>query len=120
MKKIFTIIGILFSVAIFAQNGNEVVNSLKEGSATKFSNYFSNAVDIKFPQKEEIKSADKAQAATAVVNFFSANGINGFEVTSQREMSGTMYIAGKLKSNSKDFNLTVMLKNGAIITVRIN
>ena len=34
-------------------------------------------------------------------------------------MSGTMYIAGKLKGSLKSFSLTVMLKNGAVITVRI-
>jgi len=120
MKKIFTIIGVLFSIAVFAQNGDDVVNALKEGSAAKFTNYFSSTVDLKFPQKDEMKNVVKADAASAVANFFSANNINGFEVTSQREMSGTMYIAGKLKNNSKNFNLTVMLKNGSVITVRIN
>jgi hypothetical protein len=120
MKKFFTIVSILFSVSLFAQNGDGVVNALKEGSAAKFGSYFSSKVDVKFPQKDEMKSVSKEDAATAVAGFFSSNNISGFDVTSQREMDGTMYIAGKLKNNSQGYNLTVMLKNGSVITVRIS
>ncbi|MEP6465337.1 MAG: DUF4783 domain-containing protein [Parafilimonas sp.] len=121
MKKIFTIIALLFSVSMFAQNNGEaIVNTLKEANVSKFSNYFSNAIDLKFPQKAETKNISKADAAAALSGFFSSNNIKGFDVTSQREMDATMYIAGKLKSDSESYNLTVMLKNGSIITVRIN
>ena len=124
MKKFFTILGFLFSISVFAQSGDAVVNALKEGSADKFSSYFDNTVDVKLPKKNEMQNANKTDAANAVKSFFSTNNITGFEVISQREMSGTMYIAGKLKSASQDYNLTVMLKskgdNTSIITVRIN
>ena len=124
MKKFLTILGFLFSVTSFAQTGDDVVNALKEGSASKFTGYFSNSVDVKLPQKNEMKNVSKADASGAVSGFFSSNKINTFEVTSQREMSGTMYIAGKLKGASQDYNLTVMLKgsgnNLAVITVRIS
>jgi hypothetical protein len=75
---------------------------------------------MKFPAKAEIRNMSKADAAAAVNQFFSANKITGFELTSQREMGGTMYIAGRLTGNAKNYNLTVMLKNNLIITVRIN
>ena len=121
MKKIFTIIGFLVSVAAFAQKSDPVVNALKEGNASKFSSYFSNSLDMKFPKKDEMKNVSKADASSG---FFSANGINGFELTSQREMGGTMYITGKLKGSPQDYNMTVMLKdNGndmSVITVRIS
>ena len=124
MKKIFTILGFLFSVSVFAQSGDAIINALKEGSAAKFSSYFDNTVDVKLPKQNEMQNAGKTEASNAVKSFFSSNNINGFEVISQREMSGTMYIAGKLKSASQDYNLTVMLKNKGdntfIITVRIN
>ena len=124
MKKLLTILGFLFSVSSFAQTGDDVVNALKEGSTSKFTGYFSSSVDVKLPQKNEMKNVSKADASGAVSGFFSSNKINGFEVTSQREMSGTMYIAGKLKGASQDYNLTVMLKgtgnNLAVITVRIS
>jgi len=124
MKKIFTILGFLFSMSVFAQNSDAVTNALKEGNADKFTSYFNNTVDVKLPKKNEMQNANKTEATNAIKSFFSANNINGFEVISQREMSGTMYIAGKLKSASQDYNLTVMLKNKgdntSIITVRIN
>ncbi len=124
MKKFLTILGFLFSVTMFAQTGDDVVNALKDGSTAKFTSYFSNSIDLKLPQKNEMKGVSKADAASAVSNFFASNNINGFEATSQREMSGTMYIAGKLKGGSQNYNITVMLKGSdkdmAVITVRIS
>jgi hypothetical protein len=124
MKKFLTIFGFMFTIASFAQTGDDVVNALKEGSTSKFTGYFGNSVDVKLPQKNEMKNVSKAEASSAVSGFFSSNKINTFEVTSQREMSGTMYIAGKLKGASQDYNLTVMLKGSgnslAVITVRIS
>ena len=124
MKKLFTIFGFLFAVSAFAQNIDAVVNALKEGNATKFSSYFSSNLDVKLPLKNEIKNASKEDAASAVSNFFSEKKINGFEVISQREMSGTMYIAGKLKSAGAGYNITIMLRTKgdemSVITVRIS
>ncbi|MEO8711065.1 MAG: DUF4783 domain-containing protein [Parafilimonas sp.] len=124
MKKILTILGFLFTLSAFAQNSDAVVNALKEGSAAKFSSYFSSNLDVKLPQKNEMKNISKAEAASAVSDFFSSNSINDFEVSSQRELGGTMYITGKLKGASQNYNITVMLKNKdndvMIITVRIN
>ena len=124
MKKLFTILGFLFTVSAFAQNSDAVVNALKEGSAVKFSSYFNSNLDVKMPDKKEMKNISKEEAALAVSSFFSSNNINGFEVSSQRELGGTMYITGKLKGASQNYNITVMLKNKdndlMIITVRIN
>jgi len=125
MKKILTILAFFFSVSAFAQTSDGVVNALKEGSATKFSSYFSSNVDIKLPQdKSEREDVPKVEASSAIANFFSSNNINAFELTSQREMNGKSYITGKLKGGSQSYNLTVMLKsNGnemSVITVRIS
>jgi hypothetical protein len=124
MKKFFTIVGFLFSFSVFAQNDNGVVTALKAVNVNQFTNYFNSTVDVKLPKENEKQNLSKAEAASAVKDFFTSNSINGFEIISQREMSGTMYIAGKLKSASKDYNLTVMLKNKgdgvSVITVRIN
>ena len=124
MKKIFTILGFLFSISVFAQSDNGVISALKAVNVNQFTNYFNSTVDVKLPKESEKQNLGKSDAASAVKNFFTSNNISGFEVISQREMSGTMYIAGKLKSASQDFNLTIMLKNKgddvSVITVRIN
>jgi hypothetical protein len=124
MKKIFTIFGFLFAVSTFAQNNNGVVSALKAVNVNQFTSYFNSTVDVKLPKENEKQNVAKADAAGMIKNFFTSNNINGFEIISQREMSGTMYIAGKLKSSGQDYNLTVMLKNkgdgASVITVRIN
>ncbi len=109
--------------SVKAQDANGLINSLKAGNADQVSNYFDRLLDLKFPEKEEIKSMGKNQASIALKSFFSDNNITGFEVSSQREMSGTMYIAGKLTNNGEGYKLSMMIryKDGRpqIISVRI-
>jgi hypothetical protein len=57
-------------------------------------------------------------------SFFDANNIKGFELSSQREMGGTMYIAGKLNNGAEGYKVSIMMKTKEgrpqIITVRIS
>ena len=110
--------------SVKAQDANNIITALKSGSADQVSNHFDKILDIKFPDKEEIKSIGKNQAGIALKSFFDSNNINGFELSSQREMSGTMYITGKLTNGSDGYKLSMMLKykdgRPQIITVRIN
>jgi hypothetical protein len=125
MKK-FLIILMVISAAftVKAQETTNVVNALKSADAEQVSNYFDKILDIKFPEKDEIKSIGKNQAGIALKSFFSSNNINGFELSSQREMNGTMYIAGKLTNGAEGYKLSMMLKykdgKPQIITVRIS
>ena len=126
MKK-FIIIGFLAFITMsfrFQTDSSPVVNALKSGNAETISEYFDKILDIKFPDKEEIKSIGKNQAGIALKSFFDDNNIKGFELSSQREMSGTMYIAGKLVNNAQGYKVSIMLKlkdgKHQIITVRIN
>lgn len=115
----------LFSMSFKVQNeGAPVVNALKSGNADVVSDYFDKIIDIKFPDKEEIKSIGKNQAGIALKSFFDENNIKGFDLSSQREMGGTMYIAGKLLNSGNGYKISIMLKAKEgklqIITVRIN
>ena len=107
-----------------AQETNNIINALKSADAEQVSNYFDKMLDIKFPDKDEIKSIGKNQAGIALKSFYSSNNINGFELSSQREMNGTMYIAGKLTNSGDGYKLSMMLKykdgKPQIITVRIS
>jgi hypothetical protein len=107
-----------------AQDANNVISALKSGSADQVSDYFDKILDIKFPEKEEIKSIGKNQAGIALKSFFDSNKISSFELSSQREMGGTMYITGKLTNGGEGYKLSMMLKykegKPQIITVRIN
>ncbi|MBC7720676.1 MAG: DUF4783 domain-containing protein [Pedobacter sp.] len=126
MKK-FLLLTVI-SVALFsfktADNVPAIINALKIGSAEEVGKYFDNFIDLKLPEKDEIKNMGKNQASIALQSFFKDNGIKGFELTSQREMGASMYLAGKLQNAGKGYNITILLKtkdgDKEIITVRIN
>ena len=107
-----------------AQDAKSIINALKSANAEQLSEYFDKILDIKLPEKDETKSIGKNQASIALKTFFETNKIKGFELASQREMGGTMYIAGKLLNETDGYKLTIMLKNKdgkpQIITIRIN
>lgn len=130
MKKALQILLIFFTCFILTssfivQNESvDVIKALKTADAEQIVNYFDKILDLKLPEKEEIKSIGKNQAGFALKSFFEDNNISGFELTSQRELGGTMYITGRLLDKEKGYNLTLMLKSKGgrqqIITVRIN
>jgi hypothetical protein len=126
MKHIILIAGFALALMSFtwAITGDEVVSALKKASPAEFSSYFDDAIDLTLPGKPEIKNIDKAQASATVKGFFEKNKVNGFQLISQREMGGTMYVAGKLTSAGASYNITVMMKDKdnkpSVVTVRIN
>jgi len=124
MKKVLFIVMVMFAALIVkAQDSNGILTALKSGNADQVSNYFDKILDIKFPDKDEIKGIGKNQAGIALKSFFDNNKVKGFELSSQREMGGTMYIAGKLTNGGDGYKLSMMMrtKEGRtqIITVRI-
>ncbi len=126
MKRLLFFAG--FGLMLFAftsfDNSIAIVNALKAGNAEELSKYFDNYIDLKLPEKDEIKNIGKNQAGIALQSFFKENSIKGFELNSQRDMNGTMYLAGKLQNTGKGYNITILLKtkdaNQQIITLRIN
>ena len=127
MKKFLILITLSFTLFSFktADNVPAIINALKTGNAEEVGKYFDNFIDLKLPEKDEVKNVGKNQASIALQSFFKDNAIKGFELTSQREMGASMYLAGKLTNASKGYNITILLKskdggNKEIITVRIN
>lgn len=125
MKRFVLMIMVFFAALnLKAQDANEIVTALKSGNADKVSSYFDKILDIKFPEKDEVKSIGKNQAGIALKSFFDNNNIKGFELSSQRELGETMYIAGKLTNGSDGYKLSIMMRNkegrAQIITVRIS
>jgi len=126
MKNLLYVMGLAVVMCSFSvkSDSDGIVAALKKASAEQLSAYFDNVIDLKLPGKDEIKNVGKNQATLTIKNFFSESSVNGFDLTSQREMSGTMYITGKLKNSGNGYNITLLMKNKAdklsIITVRIN
>src|ERR1700752_1369293 len=107
MKKMMVMMGVIISLSSFIIVGDidKIINALNTGNATQFSAFYDDFLDIKLPEKDEIKNVGKNQASITVKSFFDDNDIKGFEKTSQREMGGTMYLTGKLKGGSKNYNI---------------
>lgn len=101
-----------------------LLSALKNAQADEVATYFDAMVDMKFPDRDEIKNVGKNQAAIALSSFYSEQKINGFEKISEREIGNTMYMTGRLLNGGKGFNFTLMMKlikgKHYIITVRIN
>lgn len=126
MKFHILVYMLFFSTAAVAQerNSTALIAALKKADVEKITEYFDAFIDLKLPQKEEIKNIGKKQAGITVKNFFQDNSLSGFELTSQREIAGTMYIAGKVLSDKGGYNITIMIKKKGddmqIMTLRIN
>ncbi len=125
MKRLLLLIAVfaLFSFTSLQGNKDEMVAALKAANAEEFAKYFDNSVDVKLPNSNEMKGVSKAQAASTLKSFFTDNGITSCNITSQREMGGTMYVTGKLIGKN-NYNITVMSKGAddkfSVITLRIN
>lgn len=117
-------LGVLLSSFTYFDNSAAIIGALKDGNAEVVSSYFDNYIDMKLPEKGEIKNIGRNQAGIALQSFFRENNVKGFELLSQRDMNGTMYLAGKLLTDGKGYNITILLKtkdaNQQIITLRIN
>ncbi|HEX6915105.1 MAG TPA: DUF4783 domain-containing protein [Chitinophagaceae bacterium] len=128
MKKLLVLFGL--SMALFAftprQDADEIVKALQTANADHIAAYFDNMIDLKLPDNvNEIKNINKTQAGLKLKSFFNENDVNGFDLTSRREMGGLMAITGKLSAGKKSgYNITLMLKEKSgkfsIITVRVN
>jgi len=126
MKNLLLTVSIGLLLASFAppDNYTVIINALKAGNAETLSKYFDNYIDLKLPEKSETKNIGRNQAGIALERFFKENNVKGFDLSSQRDMNGTMYLAGKLQNAGKGYNITILIKtkdsNFQIITLRIN
>ncbi|MCG9899384.1 MAG: DUF4783 domain-containing protein [Hydrotalea sp.] len=115
---------VVMSVWMFRAEVDDIVKALKSGNAESVAAHFDEFIDLRFPEKEEMKAVSKNQATQALKSFYKDNGIKGFELLSQREMSGTLYMAGKMLSSGKSFSVTLILRNKEgrfqIVAMRIN
>jgi hypothetical protein len=112
MQKIFTltVISFLFLLSAFTplKGIDEVVNGLSKGSASEISKYIDDNVEISLPGKSNNYS--KAQAVMILKDFFTNNGVTGFEVKHKGENNGNQYCIGTLLTRSGNYRTTVYMK----------
>ena len=58
MKKMMVMMGMVFSLSSFVIVGDidKIINALNAGNAAQFSSFYDDFLDIKLPEKDEIKN----------------------------------------------------------------
>jgi hypothetical protein len=113
MKAILTslLAGSLVIFSAFAQPGaiDEVISALRAGDAPAISKYFDDNVELALPVKSD--SYSKAQAQVILKDFFSNNGVKGFELKHKGDSPGGHYCIGTLQTRTGNFRAHVFMKS---------
>jgi Domain of unknown function (DUF4783) len=123
MKQIYTsflLSAILLLSSFKAQQGiDEVVSALKSGNATELARYLDDNVELTLPEKSD--SYSKAQAQVIIKDFFSNNGVKGFELKHKGTSPGGNFAIGTLQTSSGNFrtNIFMRTKNGKDVVKEI-
>lgn len=123
MKKIVTLTcaALFFMLTAFTQAGgiDDVISALRNGNATELSKYIDNNIELAMPAKTDHYS--RQQAIVILQDFFSNNGVKGFEMKHKGDNGGSQFCIGTLSSRSGSFRTTVFLteKNGRLLIKEI-
>ena len=113
MRKIFflstVVIAFLMSAFKPITGLDDVINALKGGNAQELSKYIDENIEISLPDKSDNYS--RTQAVMVLKDFFSNNGVTGFDVQFKGENGGGQYCIGNLKTKSGVYRTTVFMKS---------
>ena len=87
---------------------DDVIGALRSGNAQELSKYVDDNIEISLPDKSDNYS--RAQAIMVLKDFFSNNGVTGFDVQHKGENGGGQYCIGTLKTKSGNYRTTVFMK----------
>ena len=110
MKRFFTLalLSIAFCSFSFYSGIDDVVNAIKTGNAAEMAKYFDNTVEIGMPDKSN--SYSKSQAEMVLKDFFTNNGVKGFDVIHKGENAGSQYCIGNLVTRAATYRTTIYMK----------
>ena len=113
MRKLFflstIVIAFLMSAFKPITGLDDVINALKGGNAQELSKYIDDNIEISLPDKSDNYS--RTQAVMVLKDFFSNNGVTGFDVQFKGENGGGQYCIGNLKTKSGVYRTTVFMKS---------
>lgn len=113
MKQIFTsflLSAVLLLSSFKAQQGiDEVVAALRAGNATELAKHLDDNVELTLPEKSD--SYSKAQAQVIIKDFFSNNGVKGFELKHKGSSPSGNFAIGTLQTNSGNFRTNIFMRS---------
>jgi hypothetical protein len=112
MKRLFTLLLLTPLLMLFAfkdQNAiDEVIGALRSGNSAQLSGYFDDNVELTLPDKSD--SYSRAQAQLIIKDFFSNNGVKGFDLKHKGDSPGGHFCIGTLQTNGVNFRTNVFMK----------
>jgi hypothetical protein len=112
MKKLFAsmLVTSVVLLSSFSQTSSidDVIGALRSGNTGELSKYFDENLALTLPDKSD--SYSKAQATLILKDFFSNNGVKGFDVKHKGEQGGGQFCIGTLQTQAGNFRTTVFMK----------
>lgn len=113
MKPIFTTLLIssvlLLSAFTYQSSIDGVIGAIRSGNSAELSKYFDDNIELTLPDKSD--SYSKAQAQLIVRDFFSNNGVKGFDLKHKGDSPGGHFCIGTLQTNAGNFRTNVFMKS---------
>lgn len=112
MKRLFVPLLAVFSLLLFSFTAltgiDEVIGAVRSGNSSELSKYFDENVELTLPDKSD--SYSKAQAQLIVKDFFSNNGVKGFDLKHKGDSPGGHFCIGTLQTNAGNFRTNIFMK----------
>lgn len=113
MKRILLLITLAFSLTgLLAFRSylsiDSVIVALRTGNAAELGKYMDDNVDLSLPDRSDNYS--RAQAVLVLKDFFSRNGVSGFEVKHKGANGGNQFCIGQLSTKAGEYRTTVFMK----------
>lgn len=101
--------GLRFASLASQQGGgvDNVINALRGGSASELAKYVDDNLEISLPSKTDNYS--RQQAVVILQDFFSTNGVKGFEAKHRGDNGGSQFCIGTLSTRSGNFRTTFFM-----------
>lgn len=99
---------LLSSFALQNSDIDKVIGALRSGNAAELSKHFDDNVELTMPDKSDNYS--KAQAQLIIKDFFSNNGVKGFDLKHKGDSPGGHFCIGTLQTNAGNFRTNVFMK----------
>ncbi|HEY0730871.1 MAG TPA: DUF4783 domain-containing protein [Chitinophagaceae bacterium] len=112
MQKVLTFVfaALFIALAAFkpAAGLDDVISALKTGNASELAKYVDDNIEIGLPDKTDTYS--RSQALMVLQDFFSNNGVKGFQVVHKGENAGGQFCVGTLQTRAGNYRTTVFMK----------
>jgi hypothetical protein len=90
---------------------DEIANAVKSGNSKSISSYFTDNIDLKVLQQEDVYS--KAQAELIVKDFFAKHTVKTFDIDHKSAKNDTQFAIGKLDTSNGKFRVYFLLKKSS-------